>query len=151
MGRPTLYSGPPGKLPVLQMASPPLRAGLKGTELNTQPFFIKGKLHYSFILINRSPKQFYSVIIYSRSCCTKPVLICILVLNTKDDILKIVGNQTVSPPVFSPPWSPMTLIVENKGSHWGPATVWLHTFFKIFYFVFSTRIQINTFFKIFFV
>ncbi len=81
MGRPTLYSGPPGKLPVLQMASPPLRAGLKGTELNTQPIFIKGKSHESLILINHLPKQFYSEKIFA-----------------KEDILKIVGNQTVSGP-----------------------------------------------------
>ncbi len=29
-------------------------------------------------------------------------------------------------------------------SQWGPATVWLPTFFKISSFVFSTRIKINT-------
>ncbi len=29
-------------------------------------------------------------------------------------------------------------------SQWGPATVWLPTFFKISYFVSRTRIQINT-------
>ncbi len=39
-----------------------------------------------------------SVIIYSLSCCTKPVLICGLVLNTKEDILKKVGNPTVAGP-----------------------------------------------------
>ncbi len=45
-----------------------MRAGLKGTELNMLPIFIKGIVH---------PKM--SIL----SCCTKPVLICILVLDTK--------------------------------------------------------------------
>ncbi len=64
-------------------------AGLKGTELNMLPIFIKGIVH---------PKNLNSVIIYSLSCCTEPVLIFILVLNTKEDILENVGNQTVAGP-----------------------------------------------------
>ncbi len=37
-----------------------------------------------------------SVIIYSITCCPKPVFF--LLLNTKDDILKNVGHQTVAGP-----------------------------------------------------
>ncbi len=50
-----------------------MHAGLKGTELNMLPNFIKG-----IVLLD-----YNSVIIYSLSCCTKPVLIFILVPNTK--------------------------------------------------------------------
>ncbi len=35
-GRPTLYSGPPGKLPVLQMASPPLHTPMNWCDCNTE-------------------------------------------------------------------------------------------------------------------
>ncbi len=66
----------------------------------------------------------------------KNLLIFILVLKTKEDILKNVGNQTVA----GPQW----LFFSYYQSQWGPATVWLPTFFKISYFVFSTRIKINT-------
>ncbi len=56
-----------------------MRAGLKETELNMMPIFIKGILH----------QKCNSIIIYS---------LFILVLNTKEDILKTVGNQTVACP-----------------------------------------------------
>jgi len=53
-----------------------------------------------------------------------------LLLNTKEDILKNVGNQTVN----GPHWGK-----KYYGSQWGPLTVWLPTFFKILSFVFSKR------------
>ncbi len=58
--------------------------------------------------------------------CPKPVgilLLFFLVLNTKLDILKKVCNQTVA--------CPQTKKKKDYGSQWGPATVWLPTFFKI--------------------
>jgi len=48
-----------------------------------------------------------------------------LLLNTKEDILKHIGNQTV-------------VCFSYYGSQWGP-TVWLTIFFKISSFVFSRR------------
>ncbi len=66
-----------------------MRAALKGTELNMQPTVIKGIVH---------PKIEF-VIIYSLTCCPKPVLNFFHVLNTKEDILKNVGNQTVAGPL----------------------------------------------------
>jgi len=48
-----------------------------------------------------------------------------LLLNTKEDILKHIGNQTV-------------VFFSYYGSQWGP-TVWLTIFFKISSFVFSRR------------
>jgi len=50
-------------------------------------------------------------------------------LNTKEDILKNVGNQTVDGP----------LTKKYCGSQWGPLTAWFPTFFKISSFVFSRR------------
>ncbi len=61
---------------------------LKGTELNMLPIIIKGIVHPKINI----------VIIYSLSCCTKSVLIFIIVLNTKEDILKNVSNQTGAGP-----------------------------------------------------
>ncbi len=58
---------------------------------------LKGQNAANFHLRNSSPKNLNSVIIYSLSCCTKPVFIFILVLNTQD-ILENVGNQTVAGP-----------------------------------------------------
>ncbi len=97
-------------------------AALKGTELNMLPIVIKGIVHPKMLI----------VIIYSLSCCTKPVLIFILVLNTKEDILKNgVTKQLLVPTYFE---SRKTIY----GSHWGPATVWFPTFFKIT-FMFNRR------------
>ncbi len=62
-----------------------MRAALKGTELNMLPIFIKGIVHPKNLILS----------LFTQSCCTKPVLIFILVLNTKD-ILKNVGNQSVA-------------------------------------------------------
>jgi len=42
-----------------------------------------------------SPKNENSAIIYSPSSCSKHVRFFFLLLNTKEDILKNVGNQTV--------------------------------------------------------
>ncbi len=78
-----------------------MRAALKGTVLNMLPIFFKGIVHPNILILS----------LFTQSCCTKPVLIIILVLNTKEDILKNVGNQTVA--------GLLTLIVGNKkyGSH----------------------------------
>ncbi len=65
-----------------------MRAGLKGTELNMLPIVIKGIVHPERIILS----------LFNPLCCTKPVLIFVLVLNTKEDILKNVGNQTVAGP-----------------------------------------------------
>ncbi len=46
-----------------------MRAALKGTVLNMQPTVVKGIV---------SPYNFISVIIYSLTCCPKPVLIYFL-------------------------------------------------------------------------
>ncbi len=59
-----------------------MRAALKGTELNMQPTVIKGIVH---------PKiTFLSLFTHSR--CARLVYIFVLVLNTKEDILKNVEN-----------------------------------------------------------
>ncbi len=60
-------------------------AGLKGTELNMQPIFIKGIIHPKILILS----FIYSVMLYQT---------CILVLNTKEDILKNVCNQTFAGP-----------------------------------------------------
>ncbi len=60
----------------------------KGTELNMLPIVIKGIVHPEIIILS----------LFTPLCCTKPVLIFVLVLNTKEDILKNVGNQTVAGP-----------------------------------------------------
>ncbi len=62
----------------------------------------------------------------------KNVLICILVLNTKEDILKNVGNQTVA----GPQWFPylFSIKVSEDQQLFG----YQHSF------VFRTRIKINT-------
>ncbi len=70
----------------------------------------------------------------------KNLLIFILVLNTKEDILKNVGNQTAGLVTQTD----FHFLFSYYQSQCGPATVWLPTFFKISYFVFSTRIKINT-------
>ncbi len=52
------------------------------------PIFIKGIVH---------PKMFI-LSLFTRCHVVPNPLICILVLNTKEDILKNVGNQTVAGP-----------------------------------------------------
>ncbi len=67
------------------------------------------------------------------SCVAKHIINFILVLNTIEDILKNVGNQTVA----GPQWLPFFFYYQSQ---WGPATVWLPTFFKISSFVLRIRI-----------
>ncbi len=63
-----------------------------------------------------------STTVLSQTC--RHIIIFFLVLNTKLDILKKVCNQTVA--------CPQTKKKKKAyGSQWGPATVWLPTFFKI--------------------
>ncbi len=62
-----------------------LDAGLKGAELNMQLTVIKGMVHPKIV--------FLTLFTHSQSCIN-----FFNVLNTKDDILKNVGNQTVAGP-----------------------------------------------------
>ncbi len=53
-------------------------------------------------------------------------------LNTNEDVLKNVGNQTA----FGPHW---LSIFPYYGSQWGPAAIWFPTFFKVCSFMFNLR------------
>jgi len=55
-----------------------------------------------------------------------------LLLNTKEDILKNLGNQTVLAVLFF------------HESQWGPSTVWLPTVFKISFFCVQQKKEIHT-------
>ncbi len=56
-----------------------------------------------------------------------------LLLSTKDDILENVGKQTLVPIDFHGRED------ETYRSQWGPATVWIPTFFKLSYSMFNRR------------
>ncbi len=59
-----------------------------------------------------------------------------VLLNTKQDILKNVGNRAV----LGHHWLPQYFF-SYYGSQWCPKTAWLQTFFKISSFVFSRRVS----------
>ncbi len=65
-----------------------MRAGFKGTELNMLLIVIKGIVHPK----NKILSLLLTVMLY-QTCIN-----FILVLNTKEDILKNVGNQTFAGP-----------------------------------------------------
>ncbi len=60
-------------------------------------------------------------------------------LSSKEDILKNVGNQTVS----GSHWLPLYFFLYYW-SQWLPSTVQLHTFFKMYSFVFNRRKKLRT-------
>ncbi len=67
-----------------------MRAALKGTKLNMQPTVIKGIVHLTILF------HYLLTDMLSQTCIN-----LFLVVNTKEDISKNVGNQTVAGPLDS--------------------------------------------------
>ncbi len=67
-----------------------MRAALKGTVLNMQSTVIKGMVHPTILFLSLLTDML------SQTCIN-----LFLVVNTKDDISKNVGNQTVAGPLDS--------------------------------------------------
>ncbi len=68
-----------------------MRAALKGTVLNMQPTVIKGIVHPTILFLSLLLTD-----MLSQTCIN-----LFLVVNTKEDISKNVGNQTVAGPLDS--------------------------------------------------